>query len=91
MVGATSSFGADGTAPPARAVVVPVVVHTWNHSDDDPLLETQGPWRYSLIYLDLTKKTVLYVGPRQHDQGCVRAVQVRLRTCATAHLNRTAR
>ena len=77
IVTATSSFAASGTLPDARAVVIPVVQPSWNHPDDDPLLERQGVWRFSIVYVNIQKKTIVYLGPAQHDQGCVRAVQVR--------------
>ena len=74
---ATSSFAGSGTFPDARAVVVPVVQPLWDHPDDDPLLELQGVWRFSIVYVNIQKRTILYLGPAQHDQGYVRAVQVR--------------
>ena len=80
IVTATSSFAASGTLPDARAVVIPVVQPSWNHPDDDPLLELQGVWRFSIVYVNIQKKTIVYLGPAQHDQGCVRAIQVRQRT-----------
>jgi len=74
---ATSSFAGSGALPDARAVVIPVVQPSWNHPDDDPLLELQGVWRFSIVHVNIQKKTIVYLGPAQHDQGCVRAVQVR--------------
>ena len=56
-----------------RAVVVPVIQRCCLR-DDDPQ-RGESPWQYSVVYVNVVRKHILYVSPAVHDQGCVRAIQ----------------
>ena len=67
----SQNFSRSGTY--LRAVVVPVIASCCL-PDDDPQ-RGSSPWQYSVCYVNIVRKHILYVSPAVHDQGCVRAIQ----------------